>query len=169
MEGLEMEGDGTDEFGSLEEPEDDLPNSLFLVGPPALAALEAEWHAVFLQDKPFSVHRTPFTEDDVWDVELARQYPGDLHPDLAYGEALALFRLERFEEAQRALDRALDGLPRVPRFLTVERVRKPKIDPVGVRIGGDDQAWLYRKEMRDVWDATPAALEWLRKVSKRRK
>jgi hypothetical protein len=39
----------------------------------------------------------------------------------------------------------------------------------GVRIGGDDQAWLYREEMRDVWDATSDALEWLRKASKRRK
>jgi tetratricopeptide (TPR) repeat protein len=102
-------------------------------------------------------------------LELARQYPGDLHPELAYGEALALFRLERYGEAQEALDRALDSLPKVPRFLTAERVRKPKFDPIGVRIGGDDQAWLYREEMRDVWDATSDALEWLRKASKRRK
>lgn len=36
----------------------------------------------------------------------------------------------------------------------------------GVTVGGNDQAWLYREEMRDVWETSPGALEWLRKTSK---
>jgi tetratricopeptide (TPR) repeat protein len=293
----ELEADGFDE---PDESEYESTGTLFLVAPPAVAALEAEWHAVFLQDKPFSVHPTSFSDDDVWDpdeeedwmefleahpeafdsldilddlatavedhpsmntpgvaeklllpllrrahaitdaglsasenpqlhwgwtenrpalrslvrlvyldrdlgnhdaaaalaasmlslnphdnhglrtlainaflregdderaVELARCYPGDSHPDVAYGEVLALFRLARHEEAQGALDEALQALPKVPRFLTSEKVRKPKMDRFGVTVGGNDQAWLYREEMRDVWDATPGALEWLRKAS----
>lgn len=102
-------------------------------------------------------------------VELARQYPDDLHPDLSYGEALGLFRLERHDEAQAALDRAVEALPRVPRLLIAERVRQPRLDPFGIKIGGDDQAWLYREEMREVWSVTPGAMEWLRGASRRRK
>ncbi len=101
-------------------------------------------------------------------VNLADQYPDDLHPDLPYGKALALFRQSRHEEAQTALQDAVRCMPKVVRFLTAKRVREPKIDPAGVRIGGEDQAWLYRQEMRDVWIATPGALEWLKKASKTR-
>lgn len=301
---LETEDPAPDEFDEPDESEYESTGSLFLAAPPAVAALEPEWRAVFLQEKPFSVHPTGFADDDVWDpdeeedwmefleahpeafdsldiiddlatavenhprrdtagiaeklqqpllrrahaiiddalsnaddpqlhwgwtenrpalrslvrlvymeldlgnddaaaalagtvlslnphdnhglrtlaingflraddneraVKLARQYPGDVRPDVAYGEALALFRLARHGEAQAALDNALDILPKVPRFLISEKVRKPKIDPVGVMIGGNDQAWLYREEMREVWNATPGALEWLRKTSTRRK
>ena len=56
---------------------------------------------------------------------------------------------------------ALEDLPKVPRYLSAKRIRKPKLDPHGVLIGGNDQAWLYREEMRDVWKSTPGALEWL--------
>lgn len=105
--------------------------------------------------------------DDERAIELARQYPEDLHPDLPYGEVLALFRLGRRDEAQAALDRASEALPKVPRFLIAEKIRQPRLDPIGIKIGGDDQAWLYREEMRDVWNATPGALEWLRAGSKR--
>ncbi len=101
-------------------------------------------------------------------VNLADQYPDDLHPDLPYGKALALFCQSRHEEAQTALQDAVRCMPKVVRFLTAKRVRQPKIDPAGVRIGGEDQAWLYRQEMRDVWAATPGALEWLKKASKTR-
>lgn len=304
FEGADPAADEFDEPDESQYDEYESTPSLFLVAPPAVAALEPEWRAVFLQDKPFSVHATGFTDDDVWDpdeeedwmefleahpeafdsldiiddlatavlnhprrdlagiaeklqqpllrrahaiidgalsrsenpqlhwgwtgnrpalrslvrlvymeldlgnddaaaalagtvlslnphdnhglrtlaingllragdndraVELARQYPGDFHPDVAYGEALALFRLARYGEAQAVLDNALNILPKVPRFLTSDKVRKPKIDPAGVTIGGNDQAWLYREEMREVWNATPGALKWLRKASKRRK
>lgn len=104
--------------------------------------------------------------DDAAAVEIARRYPGDMQADVAYGEVLGLYRLGREAEAREALTTAINGLPKIPRFLTAARVRKPKIDSVGVKFGGDDQAWIYREEMRDVWAATPGALEWLRKTSK---
>jgi len=94
-------------------------------------------------------------------LALAEQYPDDMNPDISYGMALALYRLGRHEEADIALDDAIASLPKIPRFLAAKRIRKPKLDDFGVRLGGDDQAWLYREEMRDVWEATPGALEWL--------
>ncbi len=93
-------------------------------------------------------------------LALAEQYPADLSPDIGYGKALALFRLQLHEAADEALREAISGLPKVPRFLAAKRIRKPKLDAYGTMIGGDDQAWLYRDEMRDVWSATPGALEW---------
>ena len=38
--------------------------------------------------------------------------------------------------------------------------------PDGVKYGGDDQAWYYREEMRDVWLQTPGVLEWLKNAEK---
>jgi hypothetical protein len=40
---------------------------------------------------------------------------------------------------------------------------------MGVQFGGDDQAWLYRDEMRDVWLETAGAIDWLKQAAKRRK
>ena len=100
--------------------------------------------------------------DDLGASRLARQYPADLNPDIAYGNALALFRLGRTGDADIAIQDAVMDLPKIPRYLLAKRVRKPKLDSVGVRMGGDDQAWLYRQEMRDVWQATPGALDWLK-------
>ena len=100
--------------------------------------------------------------DNIGALRLAENYPADFHPDIAYGRALALFRLGRVDEANAAVQDAVGDLPKVPRYLLAKRVRKPKIDSVGVRMGGDDQAWLYRQEMRDTWQATPGALDWLK-------
>lgn len=46
------------------------------------------------------------------------------------------------------------------------RVKRPKFSEHGILIGGEDQAWLYREEMRDLWQDTPGALDWLKKIMK---
>ena len=99
-------------------------------------------------------------------LELASRFPGDMNPELAYGEVLALYRLGRQKEAVQALGNALDYLGKIPRYLSAKRIKKPKLHADGVRYGGDDQAWYYREEMRDVWLETPGALEWLKKAVK---
>lgn len=100
--------------------------------------------------------------DDLGALRLAEEYPADLNPDIAYGHVLALYRLGRIDQAEVAIRDAVVDLPKVPRYLSAKRVRKPKLDSLGVRVGGDDQAWLYRQEMRDVWEATPGAIDWLK-------
>lgn len=100
-------------------------------------------------------------------LALADHYPDDMNPELAYGRVLAFYRLKRTGEAREALREAVGGLPEVPHYLTASRVRKPAVDPHSVRMGGKDQAWLYREDMRATWQATPGALEWLRESAKK--
>jgi len=99
-------------------------------------------------------------------LALANDYPDDMHAELLYGKVLALYRLGELNEAQAALKQAMARLPKIVRNLTHKRVRKPKIEAYGIRIGGDDQAWLYRDAMRDEWEATSGVLDWLKKAAK---
>jgi tetratricopeptide (TPR) repeat protein len=96
-------------------------------------------------------------------LQLAHQFPNDLLADLAYGEVLALYRLGQQERAAQVLSRAVDRLPRIPRFLLRKRIKRPLLDDAGFTPGGDDQAWLYREAMRDVWEAEPGLLHWMKK------
>ena len=96
-------------------------------------------------------------------LDLAGRFPEDVLADLAFGEVLALYREGEHPRAENALGRALARLPRIPYFLTRKRVRQPDIAQSGIAGGGDDQAWLYREAMRDVWEAEPGALAWLKR------
>ena len=116
--------------------------------------------------------------EDQQALELARNFPGDVLADLAYGEVLALYRLGDQAQARRALRTAIGRLPRIPHYLTRKRIKQPQQGgPLGRRLGailglapgGEDQAWLYREAMRDVWEAEPGILAWLKKYGARGK
>jgi tetratricopeptide (TPR) repeat protein len=98
-------------------------------------------------------------------LALARRFPDDLLADLAYGEVLALYRLGREDRARLVLNTAIRRLPRIPGYLTRKRIKQPRLNPLGMTPGGDDQAWLYREEMRDVWLAEPGILAWMKRVT----
>lgn len=98
-------------------------------------------------------------------LDLARRFPTDSLADLAYGEVLALYRLGRQETAAQALRAAVGRLPRIPGYLLRKRVKRPALMAGGPRPGGDDQAWRYREAMRDVWEAEPGLLAWMRKLT----
>ena len=95
-------------------------------------------------------------------LALAEQYPHDIAPETRFGAVLALLRLRRLHEAERALHTARSDLPKTAQYLLPSRVRRPRAAQGTIEVGGDDQAWLYRDEMRAVWQQTPGALEWLR-------
>jgi tetratricopeptide (TPR) repeat protein len=99
-------------------------------------------------------------------LELAERFPNDMNPEVAYGRVLALYRLGRQKEAVEALGNSLEYLGKIPRYLIAKRVKKPKLTPDRTMLGGDDQAWYYREEMRDVWQQTPGAIGWLKKAEK---
>lgn len=98
-------------------------------------------------------------------LALARRFPDDLLADLAYGEVLALYRLGLEDRARLVLNTAVHRLPRIPHYLTRKRIKQPHLNPVGITPGGDDQAWLYREAMRDVWAAEPGVLAWLKRFT----
>jgi hypothetical protein len=95
-------------------------------------------------------------------LALAGHYPHDLAPETRFGAVLALVRLQRMQEAERALRTARSDLPKTAQYLLPARIRRPKLQQGTIEVGGDDQAWFYRDEMRSVWQQTPGALEWLR-------
>ena len=95
-------------------------------------------------------------------LTLAQRYPHDLAPETRFGAVLALVRLRRLAEAEHALLTARSDLPKTTEYLLPARVRRPPLRQGTIEPGGDDQAWLYRDEMRAVWQQTPGALEWLR-------
>ena len=95
-------------------------------------------------------------------LTLAERYPHDLAPETRFGAVLALVRLRRLAEAEHALLTARSDLPKTTEYLLPARVRRPPLRQGTIATGDDDQAWLYRDEMRAVWQQTPGALEWLR-------
>jgi hypothetical protein len=95
-------------------------------------------------------------------LALAERYPHDLAPETRFGAVLALIRMQRLPEAERALHTARSDLPKTAEYLLPRRVRRPRLRQGTIATGGDDQAWFYRDEMRAVWQQTPGALEWLR-------
>jgi tetratricopeptide (TPR) repeat protein len=98
-------------------------------------------------------------------LALARRFPNDGLADLAYGEVLALYRLGRQDRARLVLKTAVNRLPRIPQYLTRKRIKRPRFAPPDTLPGGDDQAWMYREAMRDVWAAEPGILAWLRRLT----
>ncbi len=97
-------------------------------------------------------------DDDA--LACASQYPTDMFAETRYGEVLALYRLGRLEDAEARLKSAVEHLPLVPKYLLRNHIARPKMDR-NMRIGGKDQAWLYRHDMRDVWMATDGMRQWL--------
>lgn len=103
--------------------------------------------------------------EDELALALAHRFPNDGLADLAYGEVLALYRLGRQERARSVLSKAVHRLPRIPQYLTRKRIKRPRLTPAGIAPSGEDQAWLYREAMRDVWEAEPGILAWLRRLT----
>ena len=100
-------------------------------------------------------------ERDAEALACAERFPNDMFAETRYGAVLALYRLGRLEEAEACLGKALDRLPLVPKYLLRDHVAKPTFGKQGMTIGGKEQAWRYRDEMRDVWMRTDGVLAWL--------
>jgi len=105
--------------------------------------------------------------DNINALNLANSYLEDMHPETLYGKVLALVRLNRLDEAQDAVTIAIERLPKIVRFLTHKRVKQPKVDYNQITLGGDDQAWIYRDDMRLEWEKTPDSLTWLKKQARK--
>ncbi len=100
--------------------------------------------------------------ENVEALALCASYPDDGMPSLAFGKALAHFRLGELPLATAALKKAHKHSPKIVKFLLPARKAEPKRSEYGMQMGGDDEAWSYRDEMRDVWQATPGAMDWLK-------
>ncbi len=97
-------------------------------------------------------------------LALCERYPGDGLPGTLYGRVLALYLLDRRSDAVAALAKASKRLPKVLKTLLAARPKMPMMTPGMVAHGGDDEAWEYRTQNRDVWEKCDA-LDWLKEVA----
>lgn len=100
-------------------------------------------------------------------LAICERFPDDALAETRYGRVLALVRLNRLHEAEQALAEAYRALPKVLNYLVANKRKQPSLNPHGITIGGADQAWYYRQEMRDVFLATPGILGWMDNTKKR--
>ena len=93
---------------------------------------------------------------------LCERYPDDF-AEMRYNRALVLFVVGREAEGAETLRAAVEHYPKVFDYLDRSRVATPDLQPGGMTVGGDDEAWLYRSEYRNVWQSL-GALAWARRV-----
>ena len=98
-------------------------------------------------------------------LALIAKYPDDGAPALCFGKVLALYRLGDLPQATAALKAANKLNPKIVKFLLPARKAQPKASEYGIQMGGDDEAWRYREDMRDAWESAPGALDWLKRLA----
>ncbi|WNK21509.1 SEC-C domain-containing protein [Halomonas piscis] len=87
---------------------------------------------------------------------------GSLWLNILMGRALALYRLERWEQAEAALGEVKRHSRYALDMLCAESPPPALPDKAGrIDPGTRAEAWQYRTLMRDQWRTTPGALEWL--------
>lgn len=98
---------------------------------------------------------------------LCAHYPEDFDVSICFGHALALFRLGREDAANKRLIEAIGQSPRIVAALLSKNMKEPKsVYPGCITLGGEDEAWHYREDARELWLETPGALAWLKKVAR---
>jgi tetratricopeptide (TPR) repeat protein len=93
-------------------------------------------------------------------LALSERYPGDFAA-MHYNHVLALFALNRPDDALIALQHAVRAYRKPLAWLLKTRPKAPRLDSRGMRIGGDDEAWYYRQDTLALWEKL-GALAWLR-------
>ena len=83
-------------------------------------------------------------------LSVINRYPGDLSPAPAFGKVLALYRLGRMPEARAAVSVAKKHNRKIAKFMLPEYKAEPALSPHHIQVGGDDEAWCYREDMRRV-------------------
>jgi tetratricopeptide (TPR) repeat protein len=97
-------------------------------------------------------------------LAVCDRYPDDAMLGTLFNRPLALFLLARHTEAERALREAMMQRPHVMPILLAANPKPPRSEGPFVRIGGKDEAWLYRAAHHTLWEQS-GALTWARGVS----
>lgn len=97
-------------------------------------------------------------------VALTDRYPDDF-ADMQYARALALYATGEKGRALQALDDARRRFPKVLKTLVAKNPKMPaNLNPYGITMGGEDEAWIYRMSYRRIWESANA-LDWAEKVA----
>jgi len=104
-------------------------------------------------------------DDDV--IALCAHYPEDYDVGICFGRALALFRQGKRQQADLHLKSAIGKFPKVPNAITRKTMKQPNNLESGlVTCGGDDEAWYYRQDARELWLNTAGAITWMKECPK---
>jgi tetratricopeptide (TPR) repeat protein len=95
-------------------------------------------------------------------IALAQCCPEDF-TELALTHVLALYCAGHADAAAAALRQAAAGHRRMVTMLLAETVKEPKAGGLGITVGGAEEAWLYRKDHRELW-REKGALAWAAEV-----
>jgi tetratricopeptide (TPR) repeat protein len=104
-------------------------------------------------------------------LDVCHDYPDDTDESVMYGKVLALFQIDKKDEAGEALRDAVNTLPLIAKELIKRNHIKPKNLRRGyITFGGQDQAYYYWVSQGKYWRTTPGAIdfvkEWLDKHRK---
>lgn len=108
-----------------------------------------------------------YVKGENWDamLALAKKYPSDMNPSIAYGEALSYFKKGELEKATKKLKSCIKYTPLCTKILLEDKPKKPKSDMSGyITVGGADQAYEFLKTQGQAktWQ-DERVKEWLRK------
>jgi tetratricopeptide (TPR) repeat protein len=97
-------------------------------------------------------------------LAVCERYPNDALGAMMYAHVLALYLLQRQDDAATALAEAQKRSPRIAKMLTARNPSMPELQPGLMTLGGEDEAWYYRQNWLAVWEST-GALDWLRQAT----
>ncbi|OHA15723.1 MAG: hypothetical protein A3B08_01760 [Candidatus Taylorbacteria bacterium RIFCSPLOWO2_01_FULL_43_44] len=96
---------------------------------------------------------------------LDGKYPDDMVAELAVGALLAVYKLGNLESASKRIKKMRKHWAHVFQEILKTDHPKPELLSGRVRVGGDDEAWLYWEDQGTYWMATPGAREFIREHS----
>lgn len=96
-------------------------------------------------------------------LDICDRYPDDAMVGTLFNRPLALFVRGRHVEAEHALLEAMAMRPHLLPMLLAAEVKAPRTEGPFVRVGGKEEAWLYREAHRALW-VNSGALTWARGV-----
>jgi tetratricopeptide (TPR) repeat protein len=92
-------------------------------------------------------------------LDLSERYPDDFC-GMSLNRILALYRLQKFDEASKALHAAAKHHAVAIKMLLAKNPKQPRMSDQGLTLGGKEEAWLYRDAHHKLWQQD-GALEWL--------
>lgn len=95
-------------------------------------------------------------------LKLENKYPNDLIPELSVGSLLAIYKLNKNKEFVNKINKTKKYFGHIYKEIIKTDHPKPDLIPGRVRVGGDDESWLYWQGQGNLWMATPGARELLR-------
>ncbi|MBI5798886.1 MAG: hypothetical protein HZB10_03065 [Candidatus Yonathbacteria bacterium] len=95
-------------------------------------------------------------------VKLGEKYPEDMVSEVAVGALLALYKLDRLDEARKRIKTLRKYFAHTFREILKTEHPQPKLTPGRVLVGGDDEAWLYWQDQGTFWMSTKGAREFLK-------